>query len=112
MWFLRRMLRISWTERKSIREVMEKANYKRGLLSKIRRRQAKFMGHIMRREGMGNLVTTGKIDGKRAPGRQRTKMMDDLLEWLVIGRNSNTIKGMHERDEWRAMIVSASLQGT
>ena len=77
MWFLRRMLRISWTERKSNREVMEKANYKRGLLSKIRRRQAKFMGHIMRREGMENLVTTGKIDGKRAPGRQRTKMMDE-----------------------------------
>ena len=40
MLFLRRMPRILWTERKSNREVMEKANYKRGLLSKIRSRQS------------------------------------------------------------------------
>jgi len=72
--------------------------------------QAKFKGHDMRREGMENLVTTGKIDGKRAPGRQRTKMRDDVSEWLGTGRNS--LKGMHGRDEWRARIANASLQGT
>ena len=106
------MLRISWTERKSNREVMEKANYKCGLLSKKMRRHAKFMGHVMKREGIETLITTGKIDGKRAPGRQRTKMIDNVSEYLSTGRNSNTTKRMHERDKWRARIANASLHGT
>ena len=38
---------------------------------KTENRQVKFFGHVMRKEEMENLVTTGYVEGKRAQGRQR-----------------------------------------
>ena len=112
MWFIRRMLKIKWTEKKSNREVLEMAECERSLLNKIRKRKAKFMGHVMRRGGMENLVTTGKMLGKRTPGRQRLKMLDDTTAWMECGRNSDTIRQMYDRDVWRAKIANASRHGT
>ncbi|GFS07800.1 endonuclease-reverse transcriptase [Elysia marginata] len=71
LWFLRRMLRISWTERKSNETVLIEANSSRSLIKTIRKRQATFLGHVMRREKLEHLITTGKLDGKRGRGKQR-----------------------------------------
>ncbi|GFO20695.1 endonuclease-reverse transcriptase [Plakobranchus ocellatus] len=49
MWFFRRMLRVPWTARKTNEEVLKETESIRSLMSRIRRRQAKFVGHIMRR---------------------------------------------------------------
>ena len=38
MWYIRRIMRISWTEKKSNKEVMEMAGYKRSLLKTIRKK--------------------------------------------------------------------------
>ena len=71
MWFLRRMYKISWTERKT-NEVMEMAGYKRSLLKIIQERQLKFFGHIMRKDKVEKCLLSGKISGKKDRGRQRT----------------------------------------
>ena len=42
MWYIRRIMRISWTEKKSNEEVMEIAGYKRSQLKTIRKRQLQF----------------------------------------------------------------------
>ena len=39
MWYIRKIVRISWTEKKSNEEVMEIAGYKTSLLKTIRKRQ-------------------------------------------------------------------------
>ena len=71
MWFLRRMQRISYTEHVTNVEVLRRANTKRKLLNEMVNRQVKFFGHVMRKEEMENLVTTGYVEGKRARGRQK-----------------------------------------
>ena len=71
MWFLRRMQRISYTEHVTNVEVLRRANTKRKLLSEMVNWQVKSFGHVMRKEEMDNLVTTGYVEGKRARGRQR-----------------------------------------
>ena len=78
MWFLRRMLRISWTARKTNEEVLNEAGETRKLPITTRLRQAKFFGHVMRRKQLEQLVTTGKHNGKRCRGRQRQKILDML----------------------------------
>ncbi|GFO27491.1 endonuclease-reverse transcriptase [Plakobranchus ocellatus] len=83
MWFLRRMLRIPWTAKKTNERVLNEANKRRSLVSPIRKRQATFLGHLMRREKLEHLVRTGKFEGKR--GRQREKIMDGLATWLGPG---------------------------
>ena len=44
MWYIRRIMRISCTEKKSNEEVMEIAGYKRNLLKTIRKRQLEIFG--------------------------------------------------------------------
>ena len=112
MWFIRRMLRIPWTTRKTNEDVLTEANHNRQLITNIRRRQAKFIGHIMRKGEMEHTVTTGKLNGERARGRQREKIMDNLTTWLGTVRATDTIIATQNRVKWRSMITHASRQGT
>ncbi len=55
-------------------KVLEKMETKRKLILNIKKRQVKFLGHIMRKEGLENLILTGQIEGKR-----ERKTMHNLL---------------------------------
>ena len=112
MWFLRRMLRTPWTAIKYYREILQDAREKRTLINKIRKRQATFFGQVLRRENMEHLITTGKIQGKRSPGRQRIKMLDDVTAWLGGNRNAETIGMTRERERWKSMVANAYRLGT
>ena len=69
MWFWRRMLKIPWTAKRTNVEVMEEAGLTRSLVNRIRKQQATFDGHILRRKGLEHLVIIGKMEGRR--GRWR-----------------------------------------
>ncbi|GFO26776.1 UDP-glucuronosyltransferase 2a1-like [Plakobranchus ocellatus] len=111
IWFLRRMLRIPWTAKKTNERVLNEAN-KRSLVRTIRKRQATFLDHVMRRGKLEHLVTTGKFEGKRSRGRQRKKIMDGLATWLGTGKVLDTLTAVKDRDLWRDMIANAYKQGT
>ncbi|GFO09420.1 eukaryotic translation initiation factor 3 subunit f [Plakobranchus ocellatus] len=97
MWFLRRMLRIPWTAKKTNERVLNEAN-KRSLVRTIRKRQATFLGHVMRRGKLEHLVTTGKFEGKRSRKSQREKIMDGLATWLGTGKVLDTLAAVKDRD--------------
>ena len=106
MWLLRRMLRIPWTARMTNEEVRERAGVKREVIATIRARQLNFLGHILRENKLEKLTLQGKIEGRRARGRQRMKYMDSLL------KDNNRINGLRElmrlaedRKSWRSMIA-------
>ena len=109
MWFFRRILKISWTEKKSNQEVLEMANKERSLMKTIRKRQMKFMGHVYRKGGMEQLSMTGKIEGKRSRGRQRETYVDSLNNWATQKQMSNNqfMNASNDRDRWKAMAVDA-----
>ncbi|GFO13084.1 RNA-directed DNA polymerase from mobile element jockey [Plakobranchus ocellatus] len=75
MWFLRRMLRIPWTAKKTNERVLNEANKRRSLVRTIRKRQATCLGHVMRRGKLEHLVTTGKFEGKKK--QRKTKGEDN-----------------------------------
>ncbi|GFS09264.1 endonuclease-reverse transcriptase [Elysia marginata] len=107
------MLRISWTEKKSNENVLIEANSRRSLIKTIRKRQATFLSHVMRREKLKHLITTGKLDGKlEEAGEKREKMMDGLKRWLGSGSSTETMTAMGHRELWRNMIADASKHGT
>ena len=107
LWFLRRMMRIAWTERKSNTEVMEMTGYKRSLLRTIRKRQMKFLGHTCRKNGIETQILCGKIEGRKSRGRQRTTYIDSLNNYATKKTISNTelIRRTNNREAWRAMVV-------
>jgi hypothetical protein len=113
MWFIRRMRKISWTEKKTNEEVLKTSNTKRKLMQTIRKRQLEFFGHIMRKEGLENLVTTGKIEGRRARGRQRQTYTGSLAE--EVGKEMTVEELIHntrERERWKSIVANVAIQGT
>ncbi|GFO42822.1 craniofacial development protein 2 [Plakobranchus ocellatus] len=110
MWFLRRMLRIHWTAKKTNERVLNEANKRRSLVRTLRK--ATFLGHMMRRGKLEHFVTTGKSEGKRSRGRQREKIMDGLATWLGPGKVSDILAAVKDRDLWRDMIANTYKQGT
>ncbi|GFR58227.1 hypothetical protein ElyMa_000024600 [Elysia marginata] len=112
MWFLRRMMRIPWTAKKLNDTVLSKTKTKRAPINKIRKRQATFFGHIMRRERQEHLVTTGMFMGRRGRGRLHEKTTDGLASWLGVGSMVEMIKMTREHDVWRGMIANAMRHGT
>ena len=109
MWFLRRMQRISYTEHVTNVEVLRRANTKRKLLSEMVNRQVKFFGHVMRKEEMENMVTTGYVEGKRARGRQRKT----YLTYLQKMKEKTPIELIHltrDRGVWSELSNSSLRQ--
>ena len=50
--------------------------------------------------------------GKTQQGKQREKMFDERTKWLKIGRVTEALKAMRDRDARRVMIAYAKKQGT
>ena len=107
MWYLRRIMKISWTERKSNEDIMETVQYKRSLVKTIRKRQLEFLGHICRKNGIEKQMLCGKIEGRRSRGRQQTAYIESLNKYTTRNSISNAelIRRTNDREAWRAMVV-------
>ena len=70
IWFWTKMMTISWTEKLTNEVVLEKVGSERQLLTTIRRRQWRFVGHELRRGGgIEKSVLEAEMTGKRPRGR-------------------------------------------
>ena len=78
------MEKISWTDRVRNEEVLLQVNEQRNILHAIRKRKAKWIGHILRRNCFLKQVIEGKIKGEievtRRQGRRRKKLLYDLKD--------------------------------
>ena len=70
----------------------------------------------MRKEGLENLVLTGKIEGSRGRGRPRETYMSSLCKWMREqlpedekgeAAVSEVLRATKDRSLWKAMIVKA-----
>ena len=102
MCFLKRMLKISWAEKKSNQhihlqlfvtaiyskrmyneEVLKMAGVGRHLLETLRKWQQEFTERVTSGNGQEKLVASGKTEGRRARGRQTMKYLDSLYRYLL-----------------------------
>lgn len=108
MWCYRRILRISWKDRRSNAEVLQKMKTKRRLLPTIVKRKLQFAGHILR--GSGGLLSTaaleGRINGRRGRGRPRRNWIDDVREWTGIYNYGAIKRKAEDRVLWRNMAAN------
>jgi hypothetical protein len=84
LWCSRRVDKISWTDHVRNEDVLIRVKEQRNILHKIRKRKAKWIGRILRRNCLLQWVTEGKIQGRievtGRQGRRRRKLLDDLTE--------------------------------
>ena len=64
MWCWRRMEKISWTDHVRNEEVLLRVNEQRNILHEIRKREANWIGHILRRHCLLQQVIEGKVKGQ------------------------------------------------
>ena len=109
MWFLHRMLRIPWTARITNEEVLRRAGTERTLINQIRKRQLNFLGHIIRANGLEKDCLLGRVQGRRARGRQRLKFMDVLKEQMDHRwKTADLIRMAHDRGRWRSLVADVT----
>ena len=107
MWCWRRMLRISWTDRRTNESILHEISKQRELLKTIRKRQMGFLGHVLRREALENICLTGRIPGSRGRGRPRIKYMDGIKKVVPGGLSAGEILQMtRHRQQWKSMIAN------
>ncbi len=108
MWFLRKMLGVSWTAKESNESIMKRMKWKRCLLNTIRYRQLKFIGHVIRKGCLEHQVLSGKICGKKDRGRQRVKYLESMNLWIEK-QGYEKIDFLHaalDRRKWRIMVAN------
>ena len=97
MWIWRRMERVSWMDKITNEEILNKVGEKRQLISGIRNRQKNWIGHVLRGDGLLREVMEGRMEGKRPRGRPRKGMLDEVL----VESYGNMKRKAENRDEWR-----------
>ena len=107
MWFLMRMLRIPWTARVTNERVLEMAGVQR---ETVRKRQLSFLGHLIRENSLEGQVLCGRVEGRRARGRQRIKYLDSEMRDLEgVSGVAELVVLARDRERWRSMVANVNL---
>ena len=101
-------MKIPWINRVSNGEVLVLANKERTVMKSIRWRQLRFLGHTKREESIEKLASSeGKVEGKRARGRQRLIYMDGLTSVVVSDlRANNLLHTAQDRKKFQNIVAS------
>ena len=77
------------------------------------KQQLAFLGHVLRRQSLENLVVRGRIDGRRARGRQRLQYLDSLCNSLKDKVSpTQRIRASEDRGLWQRMVANVVDDGT
>ena len=108
MWCYQRMLRISWTEKRTNKSILNELQTRRELLAQIIKRKMAFFRHACRNNKC-NLVKTcilGMMSGKRRRGRPRMQYIDNIKKWTRASLEEN-VRQSEDRSAWRERSCAA-----
>ena len=81
LWCWRRLLRVSWTAKRSNQSILKEINQEYSLEGLMLKLKLQYFGHLMRRAySLEKTLTLGKIEGRRRRGWQRMRWLDDTTQ--------------------------------
>ena len=105
LWCYCRLLRISWTEKKTNEWILNKMDVSERLLTTINRRKMAFVGHILRGKDITSDLLVGMVYGMRGRGRPKVRYSDNIKE-ISGGKSMLQLYRMaQDRRKWRATAV-------
>ena len=108
LWFYRRLLRVSWTDKRTNESIPSELNTKRMLSSEINKRRLRYVGHAVRHKNTSLMskLLMGRIEGKRKQGRPAKNMPGNLIEISEWRNLQAMMDNCRDRDGWRALVLS------
>ena len=108
MWLWRRMLRISWMEKRTDNSILQELEIKRELLGHVRKRKLSYYGHLCRDHGcqITKTVVEGYVEGRRRRGRPRKQYIDNIKQWTQL-TTSECVRAAEDRSRWKQLISQA-----
>ena len=108
----RKLLGITYRDRITNEEVRIRISNAIGpyeeLLTTVKKRKLKWYGHVSRSSGLSKTILQGTVPGGRRRGRQRRRWEDNISDWTGL-KLSETLRMTENREEWREMVVRASV---
>ena len=108
MWLYRRLLRVSWKEKRTNDSILNELGVTRKLLSEVLKRRLRYTGHALRntKTDLMKTVLQGKFAGKRRKGRPSTTLINNIEKSSGLSLNKMSQRS-RDRNKWRAVVMSA-----
>ncbi|GFR76334.1 endonuclease-reverse transcriptase [Elysia marginata] len=108
MWFFRRLLRVSWKDRRTNGNELAEMGTGRTLLSLVKERRLKYIGHAERntKTDLMKTIFEGKTEAKRGRGRPSLSYVDQVSKATGLKLQSISQKSQ-DRVIWRGIVKSS-----